>query len=80
MLRLLVGDECDELRIQVTIGHPETVYCHSEPFGKLRTDSAKRGNVILSRAKDLEILRRPAVGGTPQNDIQMPACRMDAAY
>jgi hypothetical protein len=49
MLRLLVGDECDEIRIQVTIGHPETVCCHSEPFDKLpettlgtgRTGSAK---------------------------------------
>jgi hypothetical protein len=30
MLRLLVGDECDQIRVQVTIGHPETVYCHSE--------------------------------------------------
>jgi hypothetical protein len=27
-----------------------------------------RHTVILSEAKDLEILRRPAVSGTPQND------------
>jgi len=42
--------------------------CHSEPFGRLRTGSAKREIVILSPAlggtKDLEILRL-----TPQNDI-----------
>jgi len=29
----------------------------------------KRRFVILSAAKDLQILRRPAAGGTPQNDI-----------
>ena len=43
-------------------------FCHFEPFGKLRTSSAKRGIVILSPAlggtQDLEILRL-----TPQNDV-----------
>ena len=58
--------------VEVTISHPQTVYCHSEPFGKLRTSSAKRRIVILSKAKDLEILRRPAICGTPQNDIVIP--------
>ena len=42
--------------------------CHSEPFGKLRTGSAKKGFVILSPAlggtKDLEIPRL-----APQNDV-----------
>jgi len=28
-------------------------HCHSEPFGKLRTVSAKKVIVILSNAKDL---------------------------
>ena len=87
MLRLLVGDECNDLRVQVTIGHWETVYGHSEPFGKLKAGSAKKATLChpepfdrlrINSAKDLEILRCPAVGGTPQNDIQMPGCRMDA--
>jgi hypothetical protein len=43
---------------------PNACYCHSEPFGKLGTGSAKRVIVILSNAKDLEILRL-----TPQNDV-----------
>ena len=38
--------------------------CHSEPFSKFRTGSAKKVIVILSGAKDLEILRL-----TPQNDV-----------
>ena len=38
--------------------HPKTLLCHSEPFVILRINSAK----------DLEILRRPAFSGTPQND------------
>jgi hypothetical protein len=83
MLRLLVVDECDEIRVQVTIGRPERDYCHSESFDRLpettlgagRTGSAKRGTVILSKAKDLKILRRYA----PQNDTQVPAFRMDSS-
>jgi hypothetical protein len=60
MIRLVVGDEGDEIRVQVTIGHPQTVCYHSEPFGKtcrraqvvsLRTGSTKRGIVILSPAQ-----------------------------
>jgi len=57
----------------------ENLYqCHSEPFGKLRTGSAKKETLChpepfdrlrINSAKDLEILRRPAVGGTPQNDV-----------
>jgi hypothetical protein len=74
MLRLVVGDEGEEITVQVTIGHPQTVCYHSEPFGKLKTGSTKRGTVILSKAKDLEILRRCA----PQNDIQIPEFRMDS--
>ena len=38
--------------------HPETQHCHSEPFDELRAGSAK----------DLGILRRPAICATPQND------------
>jgi hypothetical protein len=79
MLRLLVGDECYAIRVQVTIGHPETVYCHSESFDRLRINSAKRGTVILSPAlggtKDLEILRRYA----PQNDIETPGYILNKA-
>jgi hypothetical protein len=41
--------------------------CHPEPFDGLRIDSVK----------DLEILRRPAAGGTPQNDMQEHGFRMD---
>jgi len=48
--------------------HPKTLHVHSETFGALRAGSTGRRIVILSKAKDLEILRRPAVGGTPQND------------
>ncbi len=41
--------------------------CHPEPFDGLRIDSAK----------DLEILRRPAICGTPQNDTQNQGFRME---
>ncbi len=64
--------------LQIAILHLETAHCHSEAFSKLRTGSAKRVMVILSSAKDLEILRRPALGGTPQNDIRELGFRMDA--
>ena len=43
--------------------HAETSDPYSEPFGKLRTGSAKTVMVILSSAKDLEILRRPPSAG-----------------
>ena len=33
--------------------------------------------VILSGAKDLEIVRRPALSGTPQNDNRKTSFRMD---
>ncbi|MFA9613545.1 MAG: hypothetical protein ACERK9_06315, partial [Deltaproteobacteria bacterium] len=42
-------------------------------------------HVILSEAKNLcgpanyEILRRPAIGGTPQNDIPKHGFRMDTS-
>ena len=36
--------------------------------------------VILSGAKDLEIVRRPALSGTPQNDIQKHGFRMDTNW
>ena len=75
MLRLLVGDECDAIVVQVSIGHPETVYCHSESFDRLRTGSANRGTVILSRAKDLEILRRPAPAGLLRMTYKYKATR-----
>ena len=38
------------------------------------------GRVILSGAKDLEILRRPVFSGTPQNDIQKHSFRRDSGY
>jgi hypothetical protein len=61
MLRLLVGDDCDEIRVQVTIGHPETVYCHSASFDRL--PDTRLGTGRINSAKDLEILRGPAPAG-----------------
>jgi hypothetical protein len=46
--------------------HPETPPCHSEPFGVLRINSAKN----LCGSSNYKILRRPAGGGTPQNDVE----------
>ena len=40
--------------------------CHLEPFHKLR--ACPEPVEGINSAKDLEILRRPAHGGTPQND------------
>ena len=52
-----------------TSAHPKTPQCHSEPFGKLRINSAKN----LCGRTNQEILRRVA----PQNDIQKHGFRMD---
>ena len=48
-------------RFSFLIGvHQETTLCHSEPFDKVK----------LNSAKDHGILPRPAFSGTPQNDIR----------
>ena len=52
--------------------HPETPPCHSEPFGVLRINSAKN----LCGSSNYEILRRPAAGGTSQNDTHKRGFRM----
>ena len=71
----------EEIKWELLSFHPETSSCHSEPFDGLpettlgtgRTGSAKN----LCGPSDYEILRRPAIGGTPQNDIQEHGFRMD---
>ncbi len=45
----------------------------SEHFDGLRIDSAKN----LSDPSNNEILRRPGICGTPQNDTQNPGFRME---
>ena len=62
--------------------HQVAQHCHSEPFDRLRTGSAKNEarchpESRLGGAKDLEILRRPASCGTPQNDKRRREVRMD---
>jgi len=54
-------------------GHPEMTQCHSEPFDRLSTGSAKN----LSRTGNYGILRRPRHCGTPQNDNSKQCCWMD---
>jgi len=53
----------------ITRAHPETAPCHSEPFDRLRTGSAKNP----CGSSNYEILRRPAPAGllrmTPINAI-----------
>jgi hypothetical protein len=72
------------LRVSASLGsvHQVVQHCHSEPFGKtcrraqvesLRTGSAKN----LPEKQSQEILRRPAAGGTPQNDNRKGEVRMD---
>jgi hypothetical protein len=71
----------EEIKCKLTSFYPETSSCHSEPFDGLpettlgtgRTGSSKN----LCGPSDYEILRRPAIGGTPQNDIQEHGFRMD---
>ena len=48
----------------------------SEPFDGLRMNSAKN----LSDPSDNETIRRPAGGGTPQNDTQSQGFRMGISY
>jgi len=55
--------------------HPETPPCHSEPFGVLRINSAKN----LCGSSNYKILRRPAAGGTSQNDIYKRGFRMETS-
>jgi len=55
----------------VACAHPETMHCHSEPFDRLRTGSAKN----LRRQASYEILRRY----TPQNDTLGGGFRMDTS-
>jgi hypothetical protein len=71
------------LRVSASLGsvHQVVQHCHSEPFGpfdklragRLRTGSAKN----LPEKQSQEILRRPAAGGTPQNDNRKGEVRMD---
>ena len=81
MIRLVVGDESDEIRVQVTIGHPQTVCYHSEPFGKtcrrdLSTSSSRVAQDRLHEERNCYPESRSS--GTPQNDIQIPGFRMDS--
>ena len=75
MHRLLVGDESNGISVQVTICHPEAVYCHFESSDGTRR-RAQVESLRINSAKDLQILRRPAIGGTLKNDIVIPGYRI----
>ena len=55
----LINRGCVEIGITLATFHPETSPCHSEPFDRLRTGSAKNARA----PRNNEILRRPAPTG-----------------